>query len=78
MSDFPTDRREKERLFLREFNTITVCAACLRASCWTTAQFCEDYQTAGTKTISIEEARKLGREDPNAWVELRRQEGYTI
>lgn len=47
--------------------TITVCDACLCLSCWHGLFFCEKYKTAGTKEITVGEARKLDRESPTYW-----------
>lgn len=51
---------------------VTVCAACLHASCWQGAFYCEDYISAGTveKTVAeLQTLRKLGvvREHPSWW-----------
>lgn len=53
---------------LKDDWTITVCAACSRATCWQGEFYCEDYRTAGTKEITIAEARRLNRENPTYWL----------
>jgi len=47
--------------------TVTVCSACLRASCWHGAFYCEEYQTAGTVEKTREELLKLNLESPHYW-----------
>lgn len=54
---------------------LTVCDACMRAGCWATAWYCEDYETAGTTEITVARARELALESPQAWIALRREEG---
>jgi hypothetical protein len=48
--------------------TITVCDACHRSSCWQGEFYCEGYKTAGTKAITVAEARKLNVENPTWWL----------
>ena len=55
-----------------EDRMITVCSACLRASCWHGAFYCEEYQTAGTVEKTVRELRALNREAPFYW----REEAY--
>ena len=66
---------EEIRLRLRPEDKIMVCDKCLTASCWMAHFVCEDWKTAGTTEITIAEARKLNREHPDTWRELRREEG---
>jgi epoxyqueuosine reductase QueG len=47
--------------------TITVCDTCQRACCWQGIFFCDDFQSAGTKEITIARARKLKLEHPDYW-----------
>jgi hypothetical protein len=47
---------------MRRQRLITVCDACLRASCWHGLFLCEDYQTAGTTQKTVRELRKLDLE----------------
>lgn len=49
-------------------DTITVCAACLRASCWQGKFYCEDYKTADTVEMSPQALQLLGRECSSYWV----------
>lgn len=44
---------------------ITVCAACLCASCCNGFFYCEQYQTAGTAEMPLDELLALGREHPS-------------
>ena len=44
---------------------ITVCDACLRASCWHGIFFCDNYMTAGTTKKTSRELRKLNLEHPD-------------
>ncbi len=46
---------------------ITVCASCLRASCWSGILYCEDARTASTRTMTIDELTNLGREHSSYW-----------
>lgn len=48
--------------------TITVCSACNCATCWQGEFYCQRYKTAGTKEITIREARALNRESPTYWL----------
>lgn len=41
---------------------VTVCDACLRASCWHMEFQCERSIEAGTRMLAASELRKLGRE----------------
>lgn len=49
--------------------TVTVCSACLQASCWQGLFYCNDYQTAGTKEMTVAELSKLKLEHPSYWAE---------
>lgn len=55
--------RDKQRL-------VTVCDACLKASCWRGLFLCDDYVHAGTIDLSVSTLREIGREDPGYWTEL--------
>ena len=44
---------------------VTVCAACLSASCWHYRHICERYRSAGTVERRASDLRKLGREHPD-------------
>lgn len=48
--------------------TITVCSACNCSSCWQGEFYCERSNTAGTKEITVADARKLNRENPTWWL----------
>jgi hypothetical protein len=47
--------------------SITVCASCLRASCWQGEFYCEDYQTADIVEKTRAELAELGLEHPSWW-----------
>ena len=47
--------------------TITVCANCLRASCWKGIFYCEEYKTSGTVEKTIEDLGRLKLEHPDYW-----------
>ncbi len=47
--------------------TIEVCDACLSVACWHGEFYCDQYKRAGTKRITIAEARVLNRESPHYW-----------
>ena len=63
----------------RRERLITVCDACLCASCWHGIFFCQDYQTAGTVQKTSRELRKLDREHPSYYsrAEVERHAGGT-
>ncbi len=44
---------------------VTVCAACLCASCWNGFFYCEQYKTAGTVEMPLDELLALRREHPS-------------
>lgn len=44
---------------------VTVCDACLTASCWHGEFYCERYRSAGTTTRWASELRELDREHPD-------------
>lgn len=46
---------------------VTVCAACLQASCWQGEFYCDDYKTAGTAEKTVAELRALNLEHPSYW-----------
>jgi hypothetical protein len=54
------DRYHKDRL-------VTVCSACLKASCWNYEFVCEEYRTAGTVEKTVGELTALGLEHPDHW-----------
>ncbi len=47
--------------------TVTVCGACLQASCWQGEFYCDDYKTAGTVEKTVAELRALNLEHPSYW-----------
>jgi hypothetical protein len=51
------------------FWTVTVCSACLRASCWQGYFHCDDYRQANTLQKSSFELKKLKLENPEFWKE---------
>ena len=52
-----------------EQRLVTVCDACLQASCWQGIFYCNDYETAGTVDKTVAELRKLALEHPSYWDE---------
>lgn len=50
---------------------VTVCDACLQATCWQGEFYCESYKTAGTVEKTVAELRELGLEHPSWWSEER-------
>jgi len=46
---------------------VTVCDACLTASCWYGEYMCQASQIAGTVDLPIETLRGLGREHEDYW-----------
>ena len=47
--------------------TITVCSACLLASCWQGQFYCDEYRTAGTVEKTRAELERLNLEHPSNW-----------
>lgn len=45
--------------------TVTVCGACLTASCWQESFPCDKARTAGTRELRERELDALGREHPS-------------
>jgi len=50
---------------------ITVCSACLRASCWHGHFPCEDSLLAATTRLTVYELDRLGREHPSQYLAQR-------
>jgi hypothetical protein len=48
---------------------VTVCAACLRASCWTAVFMCDKAASAATTTRTVAQLRALDLEHPDYWEE---------
>ncbi|MGD0968652.1 MAG: hypothetical protein ABR949_10225 [Candidatus Aquilonibacter sp.] len=46
---------------------VTVCDACLCASCWQGVFYCGQYRTAGTKQMTVTALRRLKREHESYW-----------
>jgi len=46
---------------------VTVCAECLRASCWYWEHQCDKAHTAGTVEVPVRKLRDLDREHPDNW-----------
>lgn len=49
--------------------TVTVCDACLQASCWQGEFYCDDYKTAGTVEKTVAELKALNLENAEYWEE---------
>ena len=47
--------------------SITVCSACLQASCWQGEFTCRECKGAGTVEKTLDELRALDREHPQWW-----------
>ena len=50
---------------------VTVCAACLQASCWQGAFYCDEAKTAGTVEKTVAQLQGMNLEHPDYW-----KEGY--
>jgi len=50
--------------------TVTVCSACLQATCWLGLFYCDEYRTAGTVEKTREELKALNLEHPDYWVPM--------
>ena len=46
---------------------VTVCAACLKASCWQGLFYCDEYRTADIVEKTVAELMALGLEHPTYW-----------
>lgn len=57
-------RRERER---DDARMVTVCAVCLRASCWQGVLLCEKSRNASTIKYPVRTLRKLKKESPTYW-----------
>lgn len=53
---------------------ITVCDACLTASCWHGTFMCQKSDEAGTTTRTVAELDQLGREHPSHYGAQRERE----
>jgi len=62
MSEDPRDPRDRY---------VTVCAACLRASCWQGRFYCDTARDAGTRELSVSHLKRLDLENPEYWEEDR-------
>jgi hypothetical protein len=50
-----------------DLRLVTVCSACLCASCWLGEFGCQEYKTASTKQMTVAELRALDREHSDYW-----------
>lgn len=48
--------------------TVTVCSACLQATCWQGLFYCDEYRTAGTVEKTPKLLKELDLEHPDYWV----------
>jgi hypothetical protein len=46
---------------------VTVCDACLRASCWQGTLFCDEALNAGTRLVDVKVLGELDLEHPEYW-----------
>lgn len=58
------NKSEKEKK-----ETVTVCAKCLRSSCWQGIFYCDSALTEKIKTkeMTIDKLKELNLEDPDYW-----------
>ena len=56
---------------LQDTDQITVCDACLQASCWMGHFYCDEYKDAGTTVKTVAELRQLDREHQSYWGEAK-------
>lgn len=56
---------------------VTVCAACLTASCWHGDFYCQKHKTASTRLMRASELQALDRENPDhySWDAIVRNTG---
>ena len=60
---------ESQSMQHRTEETITVCSACLTASCWQGRFFCDRHKTAGTVEKTRAELEALDLEHPDYWTD---------
>jgi len=58
---------KNDPIHMTDERTVTVCAACLTASCWQYVFLCDKHKTAGTVQKTVAELRALGREHHSYW-----------
>jgi len=46
---------------------ITVCASCLKASCWQGYFYCDDYRDASTLELSVDTLKEMDKESSDYW-----------
>ena len=52
---------------MNETDVVTVCSACLQASCWQGIFYCDNAKRAGTTTRTVAQLRRLNLEHPSYW-----------
>lgn len=57
---------------------ITVCDACLQASCWQAKFFCGKAHSAGTVDLPVRRLRELNLEHASYWLNDPKAEEYRI
>jgi hypothetical protein len=67
MRDAAHDADRAEVREVDDDRLVTVCDACLTASCWLGAFYCGGARTAGTKDLPIRALKALRRESPDYW-----------
>ncbi len=61
-----------------ESRLVTVCDACLKASCWRGLFMCDDSRYAGTVDLPISVLMAIGREDSDYWTDRGYETGNGI
>jgi len=60
-----TDDEQREALERELGRDVTVCAECLRASCWHGEFMCERSRDANVRTLTVRQLRSLNLEHPD-------------
>lgn len=61
--------QQTEKVPLPDDKLITVCASCLRATCWYYMFLCDNYLDADITQKTVKELRELNREHGCYWYE---------
>ena len=52
---------------MKDTDKVTVCDACLQASCWQGIFMCDEARDAGIVVKTVAELKQLDREHPDYW-----------
>ena len=66
MKDIVVQKCERRRAEMT-YQLYTVCAACLRVSCWHGVKYCDGYDKAGTYDLPFDVLMRMNLEDKSYW-----------